>query len=381
VVSRLDPVSDPQAFPGDPMIIERVEARPYRLLLRRPWRSSKGELHVRCGWLVRLWTADGSIGYGDCAPLPQHGTETLEAAGERLSAQLVNLAGWEVREALTSLDPPARGAPAARCGIETALLDLLGQGNGRSLAQQLGRTPRSRVPVNAALGALGPDSGQRIRLAAGNGYRVVKLKVGLRPLAQELACLEALADGIPPGVRIRLDGNGRWTESEAGRFLAAVRDLPVESLEEPVAQPSAAGLKRLQALVPWPLALDESLPQWNLRRLLDDPPVRRIVLKPMVQGGLLPALALAGPARDVGVEVLVTTTFDSAVGVWAALHLALVVGGRVPHGLGTCCWLAEDVGEGPPLADGYMTCPLRPGLGFVPAAGMPGGCTPWSGRF
>jgi len=69
--------------------------------------------------------------------------------------------------------------------------------------------------------------------------------------------------------------------------------------------------------------------------VFDQKPVRRVVLKPMVLGGLVSALALARRAREVGVECVVTTTVDSAVGVTAALHLAAAVANDLAHGLAT----------------------------------------------
>ncbi len=52
---------------------------PYCLPLRRPWQTSRGIFDERRGHLLRLRTADGMTGWGDCAPLPEFGI--AEAAG------------------------------------------------------------------------------------------------------------------------------------------------------------------------------------------------------------------------------------------------------------------------------------------------------------
>jgi L-alanine-DL-glutamate epimerase-like enolase superfamily enzyme len=141
--------------------------------------------------------------------------------------------------------------------------------------------------------------------------------------------------------------------------------LPVESLEEPLAEPTPARLARLQASTPIPLALDESLPAFGLEAILAAPPVRRLVLKPMVQGGLLPCLSAVRKAPEL--EWVVTTTVDSAAGTWAASHLAAAIGSPLAQGLATAEWLARDLGRPPSLRSGRLRLAERPGLGFCPS--------------
>ncbi len=50
---------------------------PYSLPLRHAWRTNRGTLRQRDGWIVQLTTDTGLLGHGDCAPLPEAGTETL----------------------------------------------------------------------------------------------------------------------------------------------------------------------------------------------------------------------------------------------------------------------------------------------------------------
>lgn len=334
---------------------------PYQLPLLRPWASARGGFAVREGWLVRLETDAGLTGYGDCAPLPQAGTETLEYAVSRLAAMATELPGMAPQAALDSLDAGTAGAPAARCGLETALLDLLAQQAGLPLARWLNPLSSSSVKVNAAIGSLDRGAASRALAAVEAGYAVLKLKVGVFPSETELALLSDLADRLPTGISLRLDANRAWNELEADAFLGGLAGLPVESVEDPLADAGMEGLKRLQAGVTYPLAADESLLLLGAEAILAHRPVRRIVLKPMVLGGLRPTLALANRARKAGMECVVTTTVDSAVGVRAALHLAAAVANDLAHGLATSAWLAQDVGS-----------LLLPALGYMPVGGEPG---------
>ena len=338
----------------------------YRLPLRQPWASARGGFVVREGWLVRLVTDAGLIGYGDCAPLPQAGTEGMDSAVACLSDWAAILPGLSLEAALGSIGAIAPGAPAACCALETALLDLLAQEAGLPLARWLNPDAATEVRVNAVLGGLDSRTVERALAAVAEGYSVLKLKVGLAAGHEEIPLLHDLARCLPAGVSLRLDANCAWNDREAEDFLGAVAGLPVESVEDPLANPDTAGWLRLQAKVPFPLAADESLRIMGADVVFNQPSVRRVVLKPMVRGGLVSALALARRAREADVECVVTTTVDSAVGVTAALHLAAAVANDLAHGLATSAWLEGDVGNPPRPTGGVLRLVDRPGLGCIP---------------
>lgn len=374
-------------------LIDTIEFMPYRLPLTRPWCSACGGLSERRGWLVQV-RCGGLRGYGDCAPLPAAGTEGVGVAWDWLYAWRVRTlrrplgsALDELAEAHPAIDA-ARGsnpAPAARYAAECALADLTAQGAGVSLAHWLsagdsrdGRGSAATgsaaealdlVPVNAALGALGDITPAVLRDWGSAGYQVLKVKVGLGPPAEDLRRLAALAQHIPEGVALRLDANRAWNLGQASRVIAGLAGqagLRVESLEEPLRDPRATDLRRLQAEASFPLALDESLHSPGTTWDLADLPVRRVVLKPAAIGGLRRTLALAARARDAGLEVVLTSLIDSAAGLWPTVHLAAALGGKVPQGLATAHWLARDLGEPPRPERGWIVVPTDPGGGFRP---------------
>ncbi len=382
------------------MRITAARLHAYRLPLRAAWASAAGGFAQRAGWLLRLETDAGLIGYGDCAPLPAIGTEPAEAARAALDAWGQGLPGQDVHAVLAVLEGFA--TPAARCALECALLDVLAQAEGVPLFRRLGGThlsfPRRRessdfgktldprfrgddgepnaadelssIPVNAALGALVRVSEQGVADAVAAGFSTLKLKLGVGGVEEESARLHDLAARLPPAVRLRLDANRAWDAGSAARFLAGCADLPVEALEEPLAVPEPAALRRLQAGCHFPLALDESWPAFDPATLFADPPVRRLVLKPPRLGGLRPALTVALRAGRAGMQCVVTSSIETACGVLAAAHLAAALDNGLAHGLATSAWLAADTGAPPEVCEGRLVLPGRPGLGFVPHAGL-----------
>ena len=341
----------------------RLTITPYRLPLRRPWRTARGRLDARTGWLVRV-AVEGYAGCGDCAPLPEAGTEAPEEAQRRL-AHWQTRAGTGVESLLAALQTDASPAPAADCAVESALLDLTARIHGLALRRLLRPAALDRVAVNAMLGPAATLTPAAVASALAAGFRVLKLKVGTAPMHIELPRIEAAAALLPAGARLRLDANGAWDRPTAAAWIERLAGLPIDCLEEPLAAPDDPALAALQDMAPFSLALDESLagrPRLDPCKL----PVRRLVLKPAVQGGLRRTLRLAERARAAGREVVITSLVESAAGLWAAAQLAAATGSELAHGLATADWLAADLGTSPPIGAGEILLPDTPGSGFVP---------------
>jgi o-succinylbenzoate synthase len=353
------------------MKISAVECHHYCLFLRAAWMTAAGTFARREGFLLRITTDDKRYGFGDCAPLAEIGSHALAAEKTALRTVTKKFIGMQVADALKELPAPFKfNAPAARCALEMALLDLLAQAGKVPLARYLRGNTLSgmlsnEIVVNAAPGSLMHVSEQAIVAACSEGFSVLKLKVGTAPLEQELARLQCITGLLPPGTLLRLDANRAWQTEDAARFLDACAGLPIEMIEEPLADPQIDTLQYLQATCAFPLALDESLTNFDLDALCAAPPVRRLVLKPPRLGGLLPALAVARRAAAAGMQCVVTSSVDSACGVFGAAHLAATLDNGLAHGLATSSWLAADTGTPPAVSNGQLALPDIPGLGFV----------------
>jgi len=315
------------------MNIVAADWLPYSLPLRRPWQTSQGVLQVRQGRLLRLLDDEARQAWGDCAPLPEFG-----------------------------IDESAATAFAE----ETAILDLAAQKARQPLNAWLsGNPPVESIAVNGNLGSLLSIKDDALKQALATGYSILKIKVGIGDWRDEIAHLQRLTDQLPRGILFRLDANAAWKMNEASAFIMDCAGLPIESLEEPLCQPTLAGLASLQGLASFPLAVDESI-QLLDAPFFDHPPVRRLVLKPARHGGLLATMGLALRARAKGIECVVSSGLESACGLLASAHLAAAITPWQTHGLGTAEWLAEDTGASPLVSAGRLILPKGTGLGFAP---------------
>lgn len=341
-----------------PMRITAVRIQPYCLPLRRPWVAAAATLTERRGMLLGVTTADGFTGWGDCAPLPSSG-----AAGH--ARVFAALAACARRLASADFQIPDDAPPEVRWALETALNDIAARRQGVALARFLG-AGGTAIPLNAALGALDEQCAARAVAAVARGFTMGKIKVGVYGVDEELARLHALCAQSGGRLRLRLDANRAWCEADARRFLTGVADLPIDAVEEPLAEPSLARLGALQAALPFAIAVDESLSALGAAALFAAGAVRRIVVKPARLGGIAATLKLAAAARQAGVEVVLTSVVDSAIGVMAAAHLAAAVAPDLAHGLATLEWLARDVAPTPAPTGGIWRLGDAPGLGLTP---------------
>lgn len=365
-MTNTDPTRcQPGVGPTDCRIHDAV-ASPYSLPLRHPWTNARGRMRRREGWILGVSNQTGVRGWGEIAPLPAAGSEHAAQAEAALAPALDALRGLDAMAALSAVAALPRELPALRCGIEQAIVDLCARSSNVPLGRWLGGVPTEQVAVNAACGGLDSRAAERCRAAVQQGYLVLKLKVGLAPWECEAKQLERLADELTGGVRLRLDANGAWTARQAEGFIAALAGLPIECLEEPLSRPEPTALRQLQDQASFALALDESLASRDLEQLLSTPPVQRLVLKPATLGGPLATLDLARRARSAGLELVVTSTLESAIGVHHCAHLAAAIGGDLAHGLATSGWLAQDLAAAPVIERGWLRLLQQPGIGVVP---------------
>ncbi|MSP21840.1 MAG: o-succinylbenzoate synthase [Dehalococcoidia bacterium] len=350
-----------------PANLAAVRWRPFRLPMRHRFEAAHGGLDDRDGVLVELVGADGVTGIGEASPMASIGGGTVAHV---LALLEVRGAALLQADPLAALPMSGLGVSALRCAIDVALLDLEGKRRGVSIARLLAQEAAEAVTVNAIIGA-GPASEVAAygREAVACGYRVLKLKVGVASIEEDVARVAALREACPDAT-IRLDANGAWSEAQAIEALKALHPLAVELLEQPVAAADVEGLARVRANAPLRVAADEAINDpARAIEVIQRKAADFLVLKPMVLGGLRPALALARAAALSGIGAFATTTFDSSIGTAAAAHLAAALPTDAAHGLGTGEHLASDLLSPTLVAhDGWLRVPTEGnGLGVVVA--------------
>ena len=289
---------------------ELLQYRRYELPFRVPMRTARGPWKQRAGVIVRRENAAGKVGYGEAAPIPGFGSETLDD-GLALLASLGNRV-----DAARLAEIPVE-LPCLRQALEAATPTA-------TMEQAEKTTPAAPeyLPLAALLPAGRPALAQ-IAPKADAGFRIFKWKVGVGDLGDELALLDDLCGALPSGAKLRLDANGAWERRQAERWLERCADRPIEHVEQPVA-PDARGaedlLLGLAGDYPTPLALDESLVNaGDIERWLGAGWPGVFVVKPML---LSAGQATLGKLAAAKAPVVFSSALETGVGARSALRLA-----------------------------------------------------------
>ncbi len=331
-----------------PVTIASSRILRYRLPLVAPLPLAGRVIHERSGLLVRIDSDSGAWGWGDVAPLPGFSRESIADAEAELTAWADRMRGarFDLRgdglERWLGYESAVAASPSVRFGLETALLSLerrVEDGTAAELACFQGA-----VPVNGLLAGSREQVLVDARRLREGGCRAVKLKVGSRPVAEDVELTRAVRDVIGDVVSLRLDANRSWSLEQAVTFGRELVDAGVEYLEEPLRDP--ADLRELFDGTGIPVALDESLLELRPEDLEGRREVGAVVLKPTLLGGLARAGEWAAKASALNIRPVVSSCFESGVGLLALAGFAWAsTGDAVPAGLDTYRRLAVDVVE------------------------------------
>ena len=345
----------------------RIEIRPYAVPLSVPYRWSKGVQHERCGVVVGI-ELDGGIGWGEAA-LPPHVIYPGAAFADQCRALLFGLDPErdDFLDQLALREVPAR----VRCGISSALIAARAAREKKSLSAYLAGPSRpvaSRVPVNDLIGDEKPETCvERAAAAVARGQDTVKIKCDSNR-ALDVARVGAIREAFPD-IAIRIDPNESWPLSWALDQLRAMAAFRIEYVEEPLPRGTTlAHYAELCRESPIPVALDDSARSLtHVQSIIAQRAAHVLILKPPRLGGPDLTVEVVDTAAAAGLRSVVTASLETAIGLTVALHCGALLPDPIPPcGIGTARFLARDLAPPPPIQDGFMVVPSRPGLGIEP---------------
>ena len=217
--------------------------------------------------LVTARFSDGSVGLGEGATIGgmSYGPESPESIKTAIDAYIAPLLKGrdadDVNGAIGLVEKAVRGNPIARCAVEIALWDGLARRLGVSIAQLFGGPVRTSMPVawTLASGRSETDIAEAEEMIATRRHNVFKLKIGKRPLREDLAHVAAITRAVGDRASVRVDVNQAWSLSDARSGLAGLQAIGVELAEQPIRIGSLAALRSLTERYEIAVMADEQL--------------------------------------------------------------------------------------------------------------------------
>ncbi|MDY7226315.1 dipeptide epimerase [Hyalangium rubrum] len=335
-----------------PTLITALSAELLDLPLTEPFAIATGAQHVAHNVLVRITLADGTTGLGESAPFTAVSGETQAGTLAAIQSVRERLVGKEARawRPLSAwLTEALPGEPAARCGIETALLDALAR--------------HHRVPLWVFFGGAGTELDIDMTVTAGDrahaeasarailarGITTLKVKVGAVSPEQDVERLVAIRE-VAPRARLFADANGGYTVAGARAFLSGLEraGVPLALFEQPVPAEDLAGMAELTRLSRIPICADESARSAeDVLRLIRERAATGINIKTM-KCGVVESLMMWHLARAAGMELMIGGMVESTLAMSTSAHLAAGLGGFHYADLDTPLFIAKH-----PFRGGY----------------------------
>jgi D-galactarolactone cycloisomerase len=266
--------------------------------------------------------------------------------------------------------------------LEAALWDAIGKAEGKPVAELLGGRAE-RLPAYASTGEIRPPE-QRVEDALGlreHGFRAMKLRIRAEGLAEGIATVTAVRAVVGDSLDLIVDVNEGWrmpgdlrpslTPDDANRLAAALSELDVLWLEEPLPVTDVEGLTRLHAETSIRIGGGEmartvaELDACLAADALD-------VYQPdaVLAVGLRRAHELAARVRTRG-RSFTPHTWTNGIGLLANVQLAAAAGAEpyleFPYDPPTWTPERRDFMLGAPIGiddDGCVAVPSQPGLGI-----------------
>lgn len=307
----------------DTFIVDVPTIRPHVLAMTTMKRQSMV--------IVRMRDSDGVEGIGEGTTIggmsyTNESPESIVSVIETYIAPILQVSDIAaIAATMAAISKSVKGNHFAKCAIETALLDMVGKRLGLAVSELIGGGRiRSSLPVawTLASGDIHTDIAEAEAMLAKRRHRIFKLKIGKRPLDEDVAHVAAICRAIGTEGSVRVDVNQNWSEAQADRGMAMLHDVGVDLVEQPVSREAFGAMARLSARHPIPVMADEALSgTHDAFALAATASARVYALKIAQSGGLHAARDVAAIAHSAGIGLYGGTMLEGGVGTAASAQV------------------------------------------------------------
>lgn len=297
-------------------IIESVSACVARVPLDRPVTFSTRRVTAREYCLVRIRASDGTEGLGYCYAVNSAGRLLAVAVTDLLAPRLIGQDSHRVEGLWREMYQDALllgrtgGVMRALSALDIALWDLNARSAGLPLYRYLGAVSLDRVPAYASGGYYLPgktteDLAREMADHVAEGFKAVKMKVGLESVANERRRIAAVREAIGADVRLMLDANNAWKDlPTALEYVRCFEPFNPFWIEEPFSPDDIDNHARLAAATPVTVATGEvEAGRWRFKDLIAQKATTLLQTDATVCGGITEWRRIAALAASHGIMV------------------------------------------------------------------------------
>jgi len=353
--------------------IRKVEFWPVDVPITDPFVVATGARTMAENVFLRITLANGVQGYGEAAPFPEVGGETRESclvALHRLCKAVLGRSAAGYKEIGRLLSDQALPYPAARCGLETAVIDAYCRMSNIPMWELWGgadvraRETDITIPIT--------DLDKTVALARGwyvRGFRLFKMKVG-KDVESDVRRLEAVHRALP-GISFIGDGNQGFSRQDCLTFAQGVKKFGgmMVLLEQPVVREDLDSMAAIRRETGIPVAADESVRSLaDAQEVISRGAADYINVK-IMKTGVAEGVEIASFTKASDLKLMIGGMVETRIAMGCSFSLVLGLGGFDLLDLDTPLLLANDPVTGGYRYEGARLQPWSgPGLDMTAAA-------------
>ncbi|WBV44340.1 mandelate racemase/muconate lactonizing enzyme family protein [Pseudoroseomonas cervicalis] len=298
--------------------------------VEQPFTSARGWLYTtRASCIVEITTDAGITGWGECYG-PAAVNKTIIETQYR--NRVIGRDPFDVEVVWEDLynrikDYGLTGMTiAALSGIDIALWDIIGRAVGKPIHKLIGGAHRSEVQAYATglyfidMDRLVEEAVEEAEDYAAQGFRAIKMKIGLGDPKLDLRRVAAVRKAIGPDIKLAVDANHCFTVPQAIRLGRAMEELDLLWFEEPISPEDHDGYVEVTRALDMAVAGGENdFTRWGFRDVIARKAMDIVQPDVCAAGGISECRKIAAMASAHGVEC-VPHAWGSAIGLAATVQ-------------------------------------------------------------
>ena len=351
------------------LTIQQVELYKLSISLKEPFTTSLGTEYSAENVLVKIITAEGIIGFGECSPyMPINGEsqDTCFIVGQYFAQALKGKDPLQIEDCIQLMDKIIYGNSSIKSAFDIALYDIASQHAGMPLYKFIGGENNKTIITDytVSVGDIDKMAADAVKIKE-QGYPAIKVKLGKNGKT-DVERMKAIRAAVGNEIPLRIDANQGWTVEEAIETLNALAPLNIQHCEEPIARWNFMQLSRVKKESPIPIMADECCgDDHDAERLIQLGACDYMNIKLGKSGGIFKALKMARMAEAANIHLQVGAMLESRLAMTAFAHYALCSPNIEHFDFDTALMFSEDPVSGGIVYEknGVVKVPETIGLG------------------
>ncbi len=322
------------------MKVTKVTCHLLQSKVDRPFTSARGWLYAtRSSCVVEVETDAGVTGWGECYGPIAVNKALIET---QYAPRVVGRDPFDVEVVWEDLynrikDYGAQGfSITALSGIDIALWDIMGRATGLPVHKLIGGAHRKEVQAYATglyfidMDRLVEEAVEEALEYKEQGFRAIKMKIGLGDPKLDFRRVRAVRDAIGPDIALAVDANHCFTVPQAIRLGRMLEELDLLWFEEPISPEDHDGYAQVAQALDLAVAGGENdFTRWGFRDVIAKKAMDIVQPDVCAAGGISEMRKIATLASAFGVEC-VPHAWGSAIGLAATVQFLAALPDQPP---------------------------------------------------